>query len=93
VTPPTEGFLFAFWPARGDLIYTLSAHAPGGNLRFLDAQKLDPASKRPIGDPVTVYQFSDNLVPGMDPVWNNVARDENRIILELGGISTDVWIR
>jgi hypothetical protein len=33
------------------------------------------------------------LVPGMDPIWNTVAVAGNRIILELGGASTNVWVK
>jgi len=94
VTPASESFLFAFWSSRGDLIYTLSAHAPGGNLRFLDAWRLDPETKRPLGAAaIPVYEFNETLVPGMDPVWNTVSADGSRIILELGGASTDIWIK
>jgi Tol biopolymer transport system component len=93
VTPVSELFSYVFWSARSDMIYTLSSHAHGGNLRFLDAQKLDPETKHPAGAPVPVYEFDETLVPGMDPIWNNIAVDSNRIILELGGVSTDIWIK
>jgi Tol biopolymer transport system component len=93
VTPVSDSFLFAFWSARGDLIYTLSSHDHGGNLRFLDAQKLDTQTKHPVGTATPVYEFDEMLVPGMDPVWNSVSVDGNRIILELGGVSTDIWIK
>jgi hypothetical protein len=93
LTPAVEGLLYAFWSPSGDRIYTLSAHAPGGNLRFLDAQRIDATTKRPIGEPYTMYEFDEKLVPGMDPVWNNISVDGNRIILELGGVSTDAWIQ
>jgi len=93
VTPPSDRFFFAFWSARNDLIYTLSSHAAGGNLRFLDAQKLDAATKRPVGAAMPIYEFDETLVPGMDPIWNNVSVDRDRIILELGGASTDIWIK
>jgi hypothetical protein len=29
----------------------------------------------------------------MDPVWNNVSVDGDRIVLELGGINTNIWIK
>src|SRR5579872_443632 len=93
VTPASDRFFYAFWSAKGDLIYTLSSHSAGGNLRFLDAVLLDPESKHPVGDPVPIYEFDEGLVPGMDPVWNNVSMDGNRIILELGGSSTGIWIK
>jgi Tol biopolymer transport system component len=93
VTPASERFFYAFWSAHGDLIYTLSSHEAGGNLRFLDVQRLDPETKHPVGEAMPVYEFDETLVPGMDPVWNNVSVDGNRIILELGGVSTDIWIK
>jgi hypothetical protein len=93
VTPVSDWFFFAFWGSHNDLIYTLSSHERGGNLRFLDAHKLDAETKRPVGAAVSVYEFNETLVPGMDPVWNTVTVAGNRIILELGGVSTDIWIK
>jgi Tol biopolymer transport system component len=93
VTPVSDWFFHALWSAQGDLIYTLSSHERGGNLRFLDAQRLDPETKHPIGAAMPVYEFDETLVPGMDPVWNTVSVDGSRIMLELGGVSTDVWIK
>jgi hypothetical protein len=93
VTPASDRFFYAFWSAHGDLIYTLSSHSAGGNLRFLDAMRLDPETRHPIGTAMPVYEFDETLVPGMDPVWNNVSVDGNRIILELGGVSTGIWIK
>ena len=40
-----------------------------------------------------MYEFYETLVPGMDPVWNNISVDDGRIVLELGGVATDVWIK
>ena len=93
VTPVSDTFFFAFWSARSDMMYTLSSHEHGGNLRFLDAQRLDNESKRPLGATTPVYEFHEALVPGMDPIWNTVSVDGNRIILELGGVATDIWIK
>jgi len=94
VTAASDSFFYVFWGPRSDLIYTLSSRGRGGNLRFLDAQRLDPETKRPIGGVATpVYEFDETLVPGMDPLWNSVAVDGGRIVLELGGVSTDVWIK
>jgi Tol biopolymer transport system component len=93
VAPVSDSLFFAFWSAHSDLIYTLSSHARGGNLRFLDAQRLDTKTKHPVGAAMPVYEFDETLVPGMDPVWNTVSVDGSRIILELGGVSTDVWIK
>ena len=93
VTTVSNGFFYAFWSAYGDLFYTLSSHEQGGNLRFLDAYRIDVANKRPLGAAVPVYEFDETLVPGMDPVWNNVSVDGDRIVLELGGINTNIWIK
>lgn len=93
VTPVSDSFFFAFWSARSDLIYTLSSRAQGGNLRFLDARRLDTETKHPVGAAMPIYEFDETRVPGMDPLWNTVSVDGNRIILELGGVSTDVWIK
>ncbi len=93
ITPVSDLFFLTFWSARSDLIYTLSSHDHGGNLRFLDARRLDPETKHPVGAAMPVYEFDETLVPEMDPVWNNVSVDNSRIILELGGVSTDIWIK
>jgi Tol biopolymer transport system component len=93
VTPVSDRFFFAFWSARSDLIYILSSRGHGGNLRFLDAQRLDIETKRPAGEAMPVYEFDETLVPTMDPLWNNVAVEAGRIILELGGVSADIWIK
>jgi eukaryotic-like serine/threonine-protein kinase len=93
VTPLSDWFSFVFWSTHSDMIYTLSSHGRGGNLRFLDAQRLDPETKHPVGAAMPVYEFDETLVPGMDPVWNTVSVDGSRIVLELGGLSTDIWIK
>ncbi len=93
VTTVSSSYFLVFWSTHDDLLYTLSSHGQGGNLRFLDALQLDATSKHPIGPATPVYQFDETLVPGMDPVWNNIAVDGNRIVLELGGPGTDVWIK
>jgi len=93
VTPVSDSFHFAFWSARGDLLYILTAHGGSGNLRWLEAQRLDAETKRPMGGAMPVYEFDDMLVPEMDPIWNTVSVADNRIILELGGVSTNIWIK
>ncbi len=93
IAPVSDSFHFAFWSARGDLIYILTAHGGSGNLRWLEAHRLDPATKRPSGGAVAVYEFDEMLVPGMDPIWNTVSFAGNKIILELGGVSTNIWIK
>jgi hypothetical protein len=93
VTPVSDSFFLAFWAQHRDLIYTLSSHDRGGNLRFLDAQRLDSETKHPAGAAMPVYEFGETLVPQMDPVWNTVSVTGSRIILELGGVTTDIWIK
>lgn len=73
VTPLSDSFHFAFWSERGDIVYNLTARAGSGNLKWLEAQRVDEATKHPIGPPQQIYEFDDLLVPGMDPVWNPVA--------------------
>jgi Tol biopolymer transport system component len=93
VTSPTTYFFYAFWSGRDDLMYILSSRSQGGNFRFLDAQHLDPVTKHCVGEPVAVYEFDESLVPGMDALWNPIAINGNGIILELGGVSSSVWIK
>ncbi len=93
ITPVSDSFHFAFWSARGDLLYILTAHGGSGNLRWLEALRLDAETKRPMGGAVPVYEFDDQLAPGMDPIWNTASVAGNRIILELGGVSTNIWIK
>jgi len=93
ITPPSDSFHYAFWSATGDVMYILTARGGSGNLRWLEAQKLDAATKRPVGGLVPVHEFDEMLVPGMDPIWNTVSVSGNRIVLELGGASTNIWIK
>jgi hypothetical protein len=91
VNPASHEFQMLFWSPDGNLLYILSEHGEG-NLNWLDAQRLDPQSKRPLGQPFTVYHFKEPRVPTMDPIWNHPAAVEGKILLELGGISTNVWM-
>jgi len=93
VTELSSSFLYVFWSARDDLVYTLSSRSRGGNLRFLDAQRVDSVTKRRTGEPVGVYEFDESLVPGMDAIWNAVSIEHNRLVLELGGVTSSIWIK
>ena len=90
---PARYFFYAFWSTRDDLVYILSSRSQGGNLRFLDAQRVDPVTKQRAGEPVGVYEFDESLVPGMDPLWNPITIDQNRLVLELRGVTSSVWIK
>ena len=91
VNPASHEFQMLFWSPDGNLLYILSEHGEG-NLNWLEAQRLDPQSKRPAGEPFTVYHFKEPRVPTMDPIWNHAAAVEGKILLELGDMSTNVWM-
>jgi len=91
VNPASHEFQMLFWSPDGNLLYILSEHGEG-NLNWLEAQRLDPQSKRSTGQPFTVYHFKDPRVPTMDPIWNHPAAVEGKILLELGDMSTNVWM-
>jgi len=93
ITPVSDSFHFAFWSASGDIVYILTAREGSGNLKWLEAQHVDPLTARPIGIAVPVHEFTDSTPPGMDPIWNTVAVFGNRIILELGSVSSNIWIK
>lgn len=91
VNPSSHEFQMAFWSPDGNLLYLLSEHGEG-NLNWLDALKLDPQTKQPAGTPFAVYHFKEPRVPTMDPVWNHAAAAVDKIVLELGDVSTNVWM-
>jgi dipeptidyl aminopeptidase/acylaminoacyl peptidase len=91
VNPASHEFQMLFWSPDGNLLYILSEHGEG-NLNWLEGQRLDPQSKRPAGQPFTVYHFKEPRVPTMDPIWNHPAAVEGKIVLELGDMSTNVWM-
>src|SRR5579864_3312534 len=91
VNPSSHEFQMAFWSPDGHLLYLLSEHGEG-NLNWLDALKLDPQTKQPAGVPFAVYHFKEPRVPTMDPVWNHPAAAADKIVLELGDVSTNVWM-
>jgi len=84
-------FQMAFWSPDGNLLYLLRQRGEG-NLNWLDAQRLEAQSKRPAGEPFTIYHFKEPRVPTMDPIWNHPAAAGGRIVLELGDVSTNVWM-
>jgi Tol biopolymer transport system component len=92
VNPSSEEYQMAFWSPDGNLLYLLSEHGEG-NLNWLDAQRLDAQTKQPAGEAFAVYHFENSRVPTMDPIWNHPAAAEGKIVLMLGDISTNVWIK
>jgi hypothetical protein len=91
VNPAAREFQMLFWAPDGNLLYVLSEHGEG-NLNWLEAQRLDPDSKRPAGPLIPVYHFKEPRVPTMDPIWNHAAAVDGKIMLALGDISTNVWM-
>lgn len=91
ITPSSDEFQMAFWSPDESILYLLTEHGEG-NLNWLDAQRLDTATKRPAGEPVSVYHFKEPRVPAMDPIWNRPVAAGGRIVLELADLSTNVWI-
>jgi len=91
ITRSSDQFQMAFWSPDESLLYLLNEHGEG-NLNWLDAQWLDPGTKHPVGEPLSVYHFKEPRVPSMDPIWNHPAAVEGRIVLELADLSTNVWI-
>jgi len=91
ITRPSDQFQMAFWSPDENLLYLLNEHGEG-NLNWLDAQRLDPGTKHPSGEPVNVYHFKEPRVPSMDPIWNHPAAVGGRIVLQLVDQSTNVWI-
>jgi hypothetical protein len=92
VSAVSDAFHFAFWSEDGRILYRLTGHGRG-NLRWLEAQRLDQKTKHAVGPRLQIYEFDDSRVPTMDPVWNTVTVAHNRIILELGETTADIWLK
>jgi hypothetical protein len=91
ITRASDNFQMAFWSPDASVLYLLNEHGEG-NLTWLEAQRLDPATKYPAGEPSIVYHFKSPRVPSMDPIWNHPAAVQGRIVLQLVDSSTNVWI-
>ncbi|MFN7992794.1 MAG: hypothetical protein U0Q18_04300 [Bryobacteraceae bacterium] len=89
--PGSTDFEMAFWSPDANLLYRLCGHGEG-NLNWLEAQRLDPRTKRPLDGPIPVYHFTGAHVPTMDPIWNHPAIGEGRIVLEVADVSSNIWI-
>jgi Tol biopolymer transport system component len=78
------------WSPDGNTIYYIS-HRDG--FRCVWAQRLQPATKQPVGDPVAIYHFHNRrLSPmnvGLGLLEMDVARD--KIVLNLGELTGNVW--
>jgi Tol biopolymer transport system component len=76
------------WSPDGNTVYFVSDR--GGGYALL-AQRVDPRTKKPLGDPMVVYSFS-----GVSPRliestrWISVARD--RIVFSLEERNGSIWM-
>src|SRR5262249_38254704 len=81
----------ACWSSDGRLLYFFSAR---DGFRCIWAQRLDPATKRPVGPPVSIL----HLHSGRRSMTNvnisllgiSVARD--KLVLPLGEVTGDIWM-
>jgi len=80
-----------WWSSDGNLLYFLSAR---DNYNCIWAQGLDPATKRPRGEPMAVYHFhqtSRSPGRGSASAWGP-AVGGGRIVLALSEQSGNVWL-
>jgi hypothetical protein len=80
-----------FWSPDGSLVYILSNDG-GGNLKWLEAQPVDLRALRIKGQSYAVYEFHEPRVPTMDSLWNPMMSDPGRILVEMGDMTTNIWI-
>jgi hypothetical protein len=82
----------AYWSPDGNLLYFLSER---DGFRCVWAERLNPASKNPVGAPFPVYHFHHarrsltGLGRGRGEVMS-VARD--RILLAVGEVTGNIWM-
>jgi eukaryotic-like serine/threonine-protein kinase len=82
-----DGFSFRpFWSPDGNMLYYFNRER-----RVLLARHLDPSTKVPKGDPVTVKTFGPNLLLPQ-PALVGYGLAGNRLILPLGEGRVDVWV-
>jgi tricorn protease-like protein len=80
-----------WWSPDGNLLYFLSSR---DNYSCIWAQRLDPATKRPRGEPMAVYhshQTSRSLGGGGAAAWGP-AVGGGRIVFALGEESGNIWL-
>jgi len=87
-----DGFNFRpFWSPDGSMLYYFLNHTDRANSRELFARRLDPATKAPKGDAITVRTFGSNLILPQ-PALVGYGLVGNRLILPLGEARVDVWV-
>lgn len=83
---------YAAWSPDGNLLYFISER---DGFRCLRAQRLDPATKRPIGPPVDVYHFHSarqSLLAAGDPVNVNPAVAVDKIVFGMVETTGNIWM-
>lgn len=93
VAPQTESFHLSFWSAAGDMVYVLTSRPGHPNLLWLEAQRLNPASRQPVGARIAMYELSEAQAPSMDPLWNTMSAIPGKIVLELNETAAGIWIK
>jgi dipeptidyl aminopeptidase/acylaminoacyl peptidase len=78
-----------WWSPDGNLLYFFSMR---DGFACIYAQRLEPASKRPIGEPVPVYHFHRARVRAFVGAWLGPAILPDRIILSLTEGTSNVWL-
>jgi Tol biopolymer transport system component len=77
------------WSHDGNLLYFLSFR-DGSNCLW--AVRLDAATKKPIGEPYAVRHFHANPRQYSEAVWPTFAIGEDRIVISLEQVQSDLWM-
>jgi hypothetical protein len=78
------------WAANGNLLYFLSER---DGYSCIWAQRLDPATKRPVGDAVAFHhehrsRFSINRPRG----WESISVSRDKLIFALMEMTANIWL-
>jgi hypothetical protein len=84
----------AAWSPDGNLLYFLSDR---DGFRCIWAQRLQPATKRPVGEPSAVLHFH-HARRSLRAVGNNVGAiglsvAKGRLVFALGDVTGNIWLR
>jgi serine/threonine protein kinase/Tol biopolymer transport system component len=90
ITGETTSSAFSWWSPQGHLLYYVSDR---DGFRCIWAQKLDPATRRPIGDPLAVYHLHRTRLSlsGLPPTLLKVSIGGGKLVLSLRELSGDIW--
>jgi Tol biopolymer transport system component/DNA-binding winged helix-turn-helix (wHTH) protein len=78
------------WSPDGNVLYFIS-HRDG--FRCVWAQRLQPTTKRPLGDPIAIYHFHNRRLSPMNVGWGLLELDvaKDKIVLDLGELTGNIW--